>query len=325
MRKQSLEPTRLLTRLVETSLLFCLLGILFEVIRTLNSFHPEIVLTLCQFKDKSRNPLLIIPKFATSSNQNLKYLGISMLCQVHPNAWSDAWWNDSLLAAVVDALESRDTTIQRRALELLYRMLTLENSENIIDRLVHAFYLVHDEHREQEIHREQELFGYDHRRVTRDGPASYREKILGQILDAAERFGKSEEKYLDLMVDLLGRGGSTVTMQTAERIMLVLDKGKWSPWGLAASETLSFLQSPLFLLSRRQKSCDEYNPFADASCPKGVGLSYRTRLQSSNPCIGVLFVLGTRRIWPGDRGGINGVYHGGSWTLSFNKSRYVIT
>lgn len=150
-----------------------------------------------------------------------------MLCQVHPNAWSDAWWNDSLLAAVVDALESKDTAIQRRALELLYRMLTLENSENIIDRLVYAFYQGKDEHREQEIHREQEQFGHDRRRVTREGTVSYREKILSQILDAAERFGKSEEKYLDLMVDLLGRGGSIVTLQTAERIMLVLEKGMW--------------------------------------------------------------------------------------------------
>ncbi|KAG0042069.1 AP-4 complex subunit epsilon-1, partial [Gryganskiella cystojenkinii] len=208
-------------------------GILFEVIRTLNSFHPEIVLSLCQFKDLARNPLLIIPKFATSSNQNLKYLGISMLCQVHPNAWSDSWWNDNLLSAVVEALESRDATIQRRALELLYRMLTLENSENIIDRLVHAFYQDQDESLSQgsfkESHREMELLEYYQKRSNRDEPISHREKILGQILDAAERFGKSEEKYLDLMVDLLSRGGSIVSMQTAEQIMSVLENGAKSP------------------------------------------------------------------------------------------------
>lgn len=155
-----------------------------------------------------------------------------MLCQVHPNAWSDAWWNDQLLSAVVQALESKDATIQRRALDLLYRMLTLENSENIIDRLVHAFYQDQEgRYREQRSHREGsglwDQQEHNRRNVApRDEPLSQREKVLGQILDAAERFGKSEETYLDLMVDLLSRGGPIVTMQTAERIMLVLEKGK---------------------------------------------------------------------------------------------------
>ncbi|KAG0311875.1 AP-4 complex subunit epsilon-1, partial [Linnemannia gamsii] len=99
-------------------------GVLFEVLRTLNSFHPAIILELCQSKDSARNPLLAIPRFATSSNPNLKYLGISMLCQVNPDAWSDAWWTEDLLGAVVQALESRDAAIQKRALDLLYRMLT---------------------------------------------------------------------------------------------------------------------------------------------------------------------------------------------------------
>jgi hypothetical protein len=133
---------------------------------------------------------------------------------------------------VVQALESKDTTIQRRALDLLYRMLTLENSENIIDRLVHAFYQDQEgKYREQSSHRESSCQWNQHvldsRNVApRNEPLSQREKVLGQILDAAERFGKSEEKYLDLMVDLLSRGGRIVNMQTAERIMLVLEKGK---------------------------------------------------------------------------------------------------
>ncbi|KAG0215806.1 AP-4 complex subunit epsilon-1 [Mortierella sp. GBA30] len=185
-------------------------GVLFEIIRTLNSFHPAIILDLCRYKDVARNPLLIILRFATSSNQNLKYLGISMLCQVHPNAWSDAWWTEELLSAVVQALESRDATVQRRALDLLYRMLTLENSENIIERLVHAFYQEQDQRQ--------------------DGATpSRKEKILGQILDAAERFGLSEQWYLDLVFDLLERGGDTITLQTAETIMGVLEKGAISP------------------------------------------------------------------------------------------------
>ncbi|KAF9942383.1 hypothetical protein BGZ65_001423 [Modicella reniformis] len=202
-------------------------AILFEVIRTLNTFHPSVILELCRFKDMARNPLLIILKFATSSNQNLKYLGISMLCQVQPNAWSDAWWSDDLLLAVVQALESRDETIQRRALDLLYRMLTIDNSENIIERLVHAFYQQQDPIEKKD---EKEVYGYmKHMHHKPSSPRGHvpnrKEKVLSQILDAAERFGKSEEWYLDLLFDLLDRGGNTVTMQIVEQVMRVFEKG----------------------------------------------------------------------------------------------------
>ncbi|KAG0254589.1 AP-4 complex subunit epsilon-1 [Mortierella polycephala] len=195
-------------------------GVLFEVIRTLNSFHPAIILDLCQSKDVSRNPLLIIPRFATSSNQNLKYLGISMLCNVHPNAWSDAWWGEELLSSVVQALESRDMAIQRRALDLLYRMLTLENSENIIERLLYAFY------QDRELTQAADPQDKTESRVTFP---SRQEKLLTQILDAAERFGLSEQWYLDMVFDLLDRGGLAVTMQTVEKVMAVIERGAKSP------------------------------------------------------------------------------------------------
>ncbi|KAG0282158.1 hypothetical protein BGZ96_000781, partial [Linnemannia gamsii] len=211
-------------------------GVLFEVLRTLNSFHPAIILELCQSKDSTRNPLLAIPRFATSSNPNLKYLGISMLCQVNPDAWSDAWWTEDLLGAVVQALESRDTAIQKRALDLLYRMLTVENAQNIIDRLVFAFFQEEDdlqgasyqlgsapsgqekwksERYRQQLQQQQQL---------QVSFPSRKEKILGQILDAAERFGPSEGWYLNLIFDLLARGGASITLQTAEKIMGVLER-----------------------------------------------------------------------------------------------------
>ncbi|KAF9149576.1 AP-4 complex subunit epsilon-1, partial [Linnemannia schmuckeri] len=217
--------------------------VLFEVLRTLNSFHPAIILELCQSKDSTRNPLLTIPRFATSTNPNLKYLGISMLCQVNPDAWSDAWWTEDLLGAVVGALESRDAAIQRRALDLLYRMLTLENAQNIIDRLVYAFFQEHDDFCLQDVQqgashqlgsassmRKNEKYYQQYQQqqqhVSSSSFTSRKEKILGQILDAAERFGPSEEWYLNLIFDLLARGGTTITLQTAEKVMGVLERGK---------------------------------------------------------------------------------------------------
>ncbi|KAF9914841.1 AP-4 complex subunit epsilon-1 [Lobosporangium transversale] len=171
-------------------------AILFEVIRTLNTFQPAVILELCQYKEKSRNPLLIITKFATSSNQNLKYLGISMLCQVRPDAWSDTWWNEDLLSAVVQALDSRDATIQRKALDLLYRMLTIDNSENIIDRLVYAFYQEQDEYASTENNKSNN--GSNGRSRGEQYP-SRREKILDQILDAGERF--AVQKTMELLAE----------------------------------------------------------------------------------------------------------------------------
>ncbi|KAF9091360.1 hypothetical protein BGX23_005244 [Mortierella sp. AD031] len=205
-------------------------GVLFEVLRTLNRFHPAIILELCQSKDITRNPLLVIPRFATSANPNLKYLGISMLCQVNPDAWSDTWWTEDLLTAVVQALESRDAAIQKRALDLLYRMLTVENAQNIVERLMYAFFQEPDDSRHsgssaqvqgsasgQDKQQQQVVF------------LGRKEKILGQILDAAERFGPSEEWYLNLVFDLFVRGGTTITLQTAEKIMGILERGAKSP------------------------------------------------------------------------------------------------
>ncbi|KAG9072747.1 hypothetical protein KI688_000523 [Linnemannia hyalina] len=186
-------------------------GVFFEVLRTLNSFHPAIILELCQSKESTRNPLLSIPRFATSTNPNLKYLGISMLCQVNPDAWSDAWWTEDLLSAVVQALESRDAAIQRRALDLLYRMLTLENAQNIIDRLVYAFFQEQDgglqgassqlgsasSSRKNEKHHQQQQL-----QLSSWFP-SRKETILGQILDAAERFGARSPGFVNSRLSIL--------------------------------------------------------------------------------------------------------------------------
>ncbi|KAF9968602.1 hypothetical protein BGZ70_001732 [Mortierella alpina] len=248
-------------------------GVLFEIIRTLNTFHPAVILELCRYKDVARNPLLIIPRFATSSNQNLKYLGISMLCQVAPDAWSDAWWTEDLLSAVVQALESRDATIHWRALDLLYRMLTLENSENIIERLLHAFYQEQDEPgAHPRSHHEGDDATATAVTVTASAVApSRKERILAQILDAAERFGLSEQWYLDLVFGLLERGGVTVTLQTAETIMQVLEKGAISPaFNTTHLRVLAVQKSMQVLAQREYVLSQSHNP-AD---PPQYALSY---------------------------------------------------
>ncbi|KAF9586620.1 hypothetical protein BGW38_000994 [Lunasporangiospora selenospora] len=185
---------------------------------------------MAQSRDIDQNPLLIIPRFAASSNPNLKFLGVSMLCQVHSDAWSNTWWSENLLSAVVEALESRDKTVQRKTLELLYRMLTLDNAENIIERLVHAFY------EEQELETGVDVHSYNEEESkgeivpgNEEGRSSrmpsQREKLLLQILDALDRFATSEEQFLTQIFGLLDNGGSVVTLQTAERILYIFDQG----------------------------------------------------------------------------------------------------
>ncbi|KAF9398205.1 hypothetical protein BGX21_008073 [Mortierella sp. AD011] len=102
-------------------------------------------------------------------------------------------------------------------------MLTIDNSENIIERLVYAFY------QEQELVEKQGSGSEICTSSRREYIPSRKEKILGQILDAAERFGKSEEWYLDLIFGLLQSGGSGVTMQTCEKIKRVVEQGARSP------------------------------------------------------------------------------------------------
>ncbi|KAG0238366.1 AP-4 complex subunit epsilon-1 [Actinomortierella wolfii] len=141
-------------------------AVLLEIIKTLNTFHPDIILKLVQSTDPHTNPLLVISRFATSANPNLRYLGMALLDQVLPQAWCDTWWTDSLLTAVVESLDSRDVSLQRRTLDLLFRLLTRDNSLNIIERLTVAFHTTED--------------------------PLQREKLLGQILCGSASFGQSE-------------------------------------------------------------------------------------------------------------------------------------
>ncbi|KAG0263484.1 AP-4 complex subunit epsilon-1 [Actinomortierella ambigua] len=175
-------------------------AVLFEVIKTLNTFHPDIILELVQSTDPHTNPLLVISRFATSANPNLRYLGMALLDQVLPQAWCDTWWTDSLLTAVVESLDSRDASLQRRTLDLLFRLLTRENSLNIIERLTVALHSTED--------------------------PLQRDKLLGQILRGSEAFGQSEEWYVDSVFALLASQNPAVTLHAAELVINVLERGK---------------------------------------------------------------------------------------------------
>jgi len=74
-----------------------------------------------------------VSKFLTSENNNLKYLGINALIQI---VSVDPKYVVEHQLTVVDCLESKDETLKRETLELLYKMTNSNNIISIVDKLV---------------------------------------------------------------------------------------------------------------------------------------------------------------------------------------------
>ena len=85
------------------------------------------------------NPTLLdaaaeaISRFITSQSQNLKYFGVTGLAAIvkgHPQ------YATAHQLAVIECLESEDETLQRRTLNLLYKMTNPNNVQFITEKLL---------------------------------------------------------------------------------------------------------------------------------------------------------------------------------------------
>ena len=89
-----------------------------------------------------------IARFIQSENNNLKYLGINALISLVNVSPKSAVQHQM---TVVECLESKDETLKREILELLYKMANPSNLDIITDKLMQQLQLSTDEHFRKDI------------------------------------------------------------------------------------------------------------------------------------------------------------------------------
>ncbi|XP_035669970.1 AP-4 complex subunit epsilon-1-like isoform X1 [Branchiostoma floridae] len=163
-------------------------AVLYECVRTVTAIHP--------------NPALLekaaerIGRFLRSHSNNLRYLGITALTSMLPVLPGVAGEHQLV---VIECLDDPDETLQRKTLELLYRMTGPTNVTVICDRLI------------------------SHLSTTAD--TYLQSDLVTKITQLAERFAPSNEWFITTMNQVFELGSDLVPNDVAQNLLLLLAEG----------------------------------------------------------------------------------------------------
>eukprot|EP00566_Odontella_aurita_P004746 CAMPEP_0113548622 /NCGR_PEP_ID=MMETSP0015_2-20120614/12991_1 /TAXON_ID=2838 /ORGANISM="Odontella" /LENGTH=787 /DNA_ID=CAMNT_0000449263 /DNA_START=125 /DNA_END=2484 /DNA_ORIENTATION=+ /assembly_acc=CAM_ASM_000160 len=163
-------------------------AVVYECVRTVTAIYP--------------NPTLLdaaaeaISRFISSRSQNLKYLGLTGLAGIvesHPQ------YAAQHQLAVIECLEDGDETLQRKTLDLLYRMTNPVNVEFITEKLLVFL------------------------RGTTD--LYLRKTLTARICRIAERYAPTNAWYIKTVTELFEISGELVGPDVAQNLMTLIAEG----------------------------------------------------------------------------------------------------
>jgi len=163
-------------------------AIVYECIRTIVTIYP--------------NPTLLdaagdaISRFIQSRSHNLKYLGVTGLAAIvetHPQ------YAAAHQLAVMDCLEDQDETLQRKTLDLLYRMTNPVNIEFITEKMLEFL------------------------RGTTD--TFLKQVLTKRICSVAERYAPNNAWYIKTITELFEISGDMVRQEVAQNLMSMIAEG----------------------------------------------------------------------------------------------------
>ena len=163
-------------------------AVVYECIRTIVTIYPNATLL-----DAAADA---ISRFIQSRSHNLKYLGVTGLAAIvetHPQ------YAVAHQSAVMDCLEDQDETLQRKTLDLLYRMTNPVNVEFITEKLL------------------------DFLRGTTD--LFLKKQLTTRICSVAERYAPNNEWYIHTISQLFEISGDMVAPQVAQNLMSFIAEG----------------------------------------------------------------------------------------------------
>jgi len=166
-------------------------AVVYECVRTITIIYP--------------NPTLLdaaadaISRFISSRSANLKYLGVNGLAAIvesHPQ------YAAAHQLAVIECLEDRDETLQRKTLDLLYRMTNPVNVEFITSKLLEFL------------------------RGTTD--PFLKSSLTAKICSIAERYAPTNAWYISTITSLFEISGDLVKKEVAQNLMSLIAEGTGS-------------------------------------------------------------------------------------------------
>jgi AP-4 complex subunit epsilon-1 len=137
-----------------------------------------------------------ISRFISSKSHNLKYLGVTglaMIVETHPQYAAQHQF------AVLDCLEDPDETLQRKTLDLLYRMTNPVNVEFITEKLLDFLQGTTD------------LF--------------LKQQLTTRICSIGERYAPSNAWYIKTITQLMEVSGDMVELAVAQNLMSLIAEG----------------------------------------------------------------------------------------------------
>eukprot|EP00934_Nitzschia_sp_Nitz4_P005930 Nitzschia sp. Nitz4//scaffold12_size214221//133382//136510//NITZ4_001512-RA/size214221-processed-gene-0.121-mRNA-1//1//CDS//3329535056//5920//frame0 len=163
-------------------------AIVYECIKCITKIYPNTKLL-----DAAADA---ISRFIQSKSHNLKYLGVTglaMIVETHPQ------YAAQHQMSVMDCLEDRDETLQRKTLDLLYRMTNPVNVEFITDKLL------------------------DFLRGTTD--LFLKQQLTTRVSSVAERYAPNNAWYVKTITMLFEVSGDMVEIQVAQNLMSLIAEG----------------------------------------------------------------------------------------------------
>eukprot|EP01006_Ploeotia_vitrea_P026210 TRINITY_DN59179_c0_g1_i2.p1 TRINITY_DN59179_c0_g1~~TRINITY_DN59179_c0_g1_i2.p1 ORF type:complete len:1115 (+),score=213.75 TRINITY_DN59179_c0_g1_i2:86-3430(+) len=164
-------------------------AVIYECVKSITSIYPN--------QECLEAAADAISKFITSSNPNLKYLGITSLSAIVRFDRSYAHVHQAL---VMECLTDPDETIKRKTLDLLYAMTTEANVEVIVNRLVTFLAKAHDNY--------------------------LRMDLVTRITELARKFRSDPKWYVNTLNVVIEKDAKHVPDETVQAILKLIAEGE---------------------------------------------------------------------------------------------------
>lgn len=164
-------------------------AILFEAINLVINYKDKAYETL--WKDI----LVLLGRFISVSESNIRYLALETMSRLSSNEQVSSFLISKHLSTILYSLRDKDTSIRRRALDLIFVLCDQESATNVVNELLS--YLSEDDY-------------------------ELKEELVLKIAILAERFALNLNWYVDVIIKLIELEGNHVSKEIRYWVVQIL-------------------------------------------------------------------------------------------------------